>query len=86
MTTNNGHKEKVTLAASNWAGVIVTAALTVGGSIGGQVLLTQGRLSTAEANIRNSERRMDELGTRLDGTRREFVDALNGLRAELKTK
>jgi hypothetical protein len=84
--TTNGHREKVSLAAGNWAGVIVTAVLTVSGSVGGQILLTQGRITTLEADQRNTGRRMDEFSSRLDDTRREFVNEIRGLRAELKGK
>lgn len=72
--------DKVSLTASNWAGVIVTIVA----GLGGQWLLIQGRVTTLEANSVSQQRQIDEVKQQVGISRREILDELKGLRLELQ--
>ena len=80
--TRNGTGEKVSLSASNWAGVIVTIAA----GLGGQWLLIQGRVTTLEANSVYQQRQIDEVKIQVSDGRREILTEIKELRQELTGK
>ena len=81
MTRASG-TDKVSLTASNWAGVI----LTITSGLAGQWVLINSRVTTLEANVNYQQKQIDEVKKQLVDVRQEILSELRGLRQEIKPK
>ncbi len=82
MTLQKTENGTTSLSAGSWVGLVITVVL----SLGGQAFLFHGRVVTLEANRIMDSERINSLEIRMDATRREILDELRAIRAELKSK